>query len=155
GPDTKWTAAGGPLTPTAPVTLSWDNGAGLVFTRTITIDENYMFTVRDAVRNGGNTPVNLLPYALISRTGTPQVAGYYILHEGLIGELGGLREVKYSALEAGKPIDYSSTGGWLGFTDKYWLTALVPPQDDAIKARFTHVVEGGIDRYQSDYLGSQ
>src|SRR5438477_7208376 len=155
GPDTQWSASGGPLTPTQPLTLTWDNGAGLVFTRTITIDENYMFTVRDTVRNGGGTPVNLLPYALISRTGTPQVGGYYSLHEGLIGELGGLREVTYSSIEAGKPIDYSSTGGWLGFTDKYWLTALVPPQEDAIKARFTHVLQGGVDRYQTDYLGSQ
>src|SRR5205823_430737 len=155
GPDTQWSASGGPLTPTQPLTLTWDNGAGLVFTRTITIDENYMFTVRDTVRNGGGTPVNLLPYALISRTGTPQVGGYYILHEGLIGELGGLREVTYSSIEPGKPIDYSSTGGWLGFTDKYWLTALVPPQEDAIKARFTHVLQGGVDRYQTDYLGSQ
>ena len=157
GPDTPWTASSaGPLTPTQPLTLNWDNGAGLLFTRTIAIDENYMFTVRDVVRNSGSAPVNLLPYALISRTGTPEVAGYYILHEGLIGELGGsLREVKYSSIETGKPIDYSSTGGWLGFTDKYWLTALVPPQDDPVKARFTHVVEGGVDRYQSDYLGSQ
>jgi YidC/Oxa1 family membrane protein insertase len=156
GPDTPWTAAGGPLSPTQPLTLTWDNGAGLVFTRTIAIDENYMFTVRDAVRNGGSTPVNLLPYALISRTGTPQVAGYYILHEGMIGEIGGsLREIKYSSIETGKPIDYNSTGGWLGFTDKYWLTALIPPQDDAVKARFTHVVEAGVDRYQTDYLGSQ
>jgi YidC/Oxa1 family membrane protein insertase len=156
GPDTQWTAAGGPLSPTQPLTLTWDNGAGLVFTRTIAIDENYMFTVRDAVRNAGSTPVNLLPYALISRTGTPQVGGYYILHEGMIGEIGGsLREVKYSSIETGKPIDYNSTGGWLGFTDKYWLTALVPPQDDAVKARFTHAVESGVDRYQTDYLGSQ
>jgi YidC/Oxa1 family membrane protein insertase len=156
GPDTQWTASGGPLTPSQPLTLTWDNGAGLTFTRTIAIDENYMFTVRDAVRNGGSTPVNLLPYALISRTGTPQVGGYYILHEGMIGELGGsLREVKYSSIETGKPIDYNSTGGWLGFTDKYWLTALVPSQEDAVKARFTHVVESGVDRYQSDYLGSQ
>src|SRR5438477_10743394 len=157
GPDTPWTASsGGPLTPTQPLTLNWDNGAGLLFTRTITIDENYMFTVRDAVRNSGSAPVNLLPYALISRTGTPEVAGYYILHEGLIGELGGsLREVKYSSLDPGKPTDYSSTGGWLGFTDKYWLTALIPPEDATVKARFTHVVESGVDRYQSDYLGSE
>src|SRR6202045_5380444 len=69
GPDTPWTAAGGPLSPTQPLTLTWDNGAGLVFTRTIAIDENYMFTVRDAVRNGGSTPVNLLPYALFRPTG--------------------------------------------------------------------------------------
>ncbi len=154
GPDTQWTAAGGPLTPDSPVTLSWDNGGGLVFTRTITIDKNYMFTVRDAVRNTGSVPVSLMPYGLISRTGTPQVAGYYILHEGLIGELeGSLREVKYSSLDPGKPIDYGSTGGWLGFTDKYWLAALIPTQHEAIKARFIHRLEGGVDRYQADYLG--
>src|SRR5204862_243351 len=155
-PDTQWTASGGPLAPNSPMTLTWDNGAGLVFTRTISVDENYMFTVRDAVKNSGSTPVSLLPYALISRTGSPQVGGYYILHEGLIGELGGsLREVKYSSLDPGKPTDYNSTGGWLGFTDKYWLTALIPPEDGTVKARFTHVVESGVDRYQSDYLGSQ
>ena len=131
-----WTASGGPLTPTSPVTLTWDNGAGLVFTRTISVDENYMFTVRDAVRNTGGAPVTLSPYGLISRTGTPQVGGYYILHEGLIGYLGGsLREVDYSSLDPAKPLEYTSTGGWLGFTDKYWLTALVPPQDEAIKAQ--------------------
>src|SRR5438067_8114055 len=157
GPETQWTASGGgPLSPTQPLTLNWDNGAGLLFTRTITIDENYMFTVRDAVRNSGSAPVNLLPYALISRTGTPQVGGYYILHEGRIGELGGsLREVTYSSIQSGKPTDYNSTGGWLGFTDKYWLTALIPPEDATVKARFTHVVEGGVDRYQTDYLGSE
>jgi len=110
--------------------------------------------VRDAVKNNGTAPVSLMPYALISRTGTPNVAGYYILHEGLIGELGGsLREVKYSALKPGQPEDFSSTGGWLGFTDKYWLTALVPPPNEAVKARFTHRVEGNVDRYQADYLG--
>ena len=154
-PETRWTAVGGPLTPTAPVTLTWDNGAGLIFTRTLTIDANYMFTVKDAVKNTGSTPVSLSPYSLISRTGTPHVLGYYILFEGLIGELGGsLRELKYTSLTPGTPVDYDSTGGWLGFTDKYWETALIPDQHEAVKARFTHVVEGGSDRYQTDFTGS-
>ena len=73
-----WTASGGPLTPTAPVALTWDNGQGIVFTRTISVDENYMFTVRDAVRNNTGAPVTLSPYGLISRTGTPHVGG--LLH---------------------------------------------------------------------------
>src|SRR5690242_7287940 len=156
GPQTRWTASGGPLTPKDPVTLTWDNGQGLIFSRTVSVDQNYMFTVRDSVRNNGNAPVKLLPYGLISRTGTPHVAGYYILHEGLIGYLGGsLQEVKYSSLTAGTPLDYSSEGGWLGFTDKYWLSSLIPPQNAAIKARFTHTVDAGIDRYQADYLGPE
>ena len=156
GPQTRWTASGGPLTPTNPVILTWDNGQGLIFTRTISVDPNYMFTVRDSIRNTGSTPVKLLPYGLISRTGTPHVAGYYILHEGMIGYLdGSIQEVKYSSLNPDKPLDYSSSGGWLGFTDKYWLTSLIPPQDEGIKARFTHTVDGGIDRYQADYLGPE
>jgi YidC/Oxa1 family membrane protein insertase len=156
GPQTRWTETGGQLTPTNPVTLTWDNGQGLQFTRTISVDPNYMFTVRDAVRNNGSDPVKLLPYGLISRTGTPHVAGYYILHEGLIGYLGGsLQEVKYSSLNPGTPIDYTSNGGWLGFTDKYWLTSLIPPQNEAVKARFTHTVDAGVDRYQTDYLGPE
>src|SRR5207245_11723296 len=120
--------------PTNPGTRTWDNGQGLLFARTISVDQNYMFTVRDSVRNTGNTPVKLLPYGLISRTGTPHVAGYYILHEGLIGYLtGSLQEVKYSSLNPGTPLDYSSNGGSLGFTDKYWLTSLIPPEDSEFK----------------------
>src|SRR5215472_9531909 len=139
GPQTRWTATDGPLTPKSPVTLTWDNGQGLVFTRTISVDPNYMFTIRDAVRNSSSAPVKLLPYGLISRTGTPLVAGYYILFEGMIGYVNGaLQEVKYSSLSPDKPLDFHSNGGWLGFTDKYWLTALVPPQDEAVTARFTH-----------------
>ena len=154
GPDTQWTASGGPLTPNSSVTLSWDNGAGLAFTRTVSIDENYMFLQRDAVRNAGAAPVSLSPYGLISRTGTPQVGGFFILHEGLIGYLGGaLREIGYSSLDPAKPVEYNSTGGWLGFADKYWLAALVLPQDEAVKTRFTHRVDAGIDRYQADFLG--
>jgi YidC/Oxa1 family membrane protein insertase len=157
GAETLWTASDGPLTPSRPVTLTWDNGEGLVFTRTISVDSDYMFTVRDAVRNTGSEPVKLLPYGLVSRTGTPEVAGYYILFEGMIGYLdGSLQEVKYSSLSPGKPDDYSSTtGGWLGFTDKYWLTSLIPPQKEPIKARFTHTVEHGVAHYQTDYLGPE
>src|SRR5262249_24001916 len=156
GQHTRWIEPRGALTPANPVTLTWDNGQGLVFTRTISVDKDYMFTVRDTVRNNGPAPVKLLPYGLISRTGTPQVAGYYILHEGLIGYLGGsLQEIKYSSLTPGTPLDYTSHGGWLGFTDKYWLTSLIPPQNEAIKARLTHTVDDGVDRYQADFLGPE
>jgi YidC/Oxa1 family membrane protein insertase len=154
GPQTRWTATGGPLTPKQPVTLRWDNGKGLVFTRTISVDENYMFSVRESVHNGGSAPVKLSPYGLVSRTGTPPVSGYYILYEGPIGYLdGAIRDEKYASLQPGKPVDYESAGGWLGFTDKYWLTAVVPPQQEHVRARFTHTVENGVDRYQTDFLG--
>ena len=153
---TKWTASGEALSPGHPLTLTWDNGEGLTFTRTYKVDENYMFTVDDAVKNTGSAAVSLKPYGLISRTGTPHVAGYYILHEGLIGDLdGSLKEVKYSALTPEKPEEYTAAGGWLGFTDKYWLTALVPQQDVAMKVQFRHTVDANkVDRYQADYTGS-
>jgi len=163
GTDTQWSASGGPLTPTSPVTLRWDNGAGLIFTRAISVDENYMFTVRDTVKNTGTTPVNLLPYALISRTGTPPGSSYYISHEGLVGYVGGTvipsgvitDNDTFAHLTPDKPRNYSSTGGWLGFTDKYWLATLVPDQNATIKAGFRHLVDNGIDRYQADVLGPE
>src|SRR5688572_16779131 len=76
-PDTRWTASGGPLSPSSPVTLTWDNGEGLVFTRTVSVDENYMFTLRDVVKNSSTAPVKLSSYGLISRTGTPVVGGFF------------------------------------------------------------------------------
>jgi len=155
GAQTKWTASGGPLSPGHPLTLTWDNGAGLVFTRTISIDENYMFTIDDAVKNAGPEPVSLRPYGLISRTGTPPVSGYYILFEGPIGFLdNGLQEIKYTSLAPGKPTVFDSAHGWLGFTDKYWLTALIPPQAEAVNANFLHTVAGAVTRYQADYIGA-
>ena len=83
------------------MTLTWDNGAGLVFKRTFSVDEKYMFTVRQSVENTTGAPVTLFPTGCVSRTGLPQIAGYYILHEGLIGYLGeeGLQEVDYSDLD--------------------------------------------------------
>jgi YidC/Oxa1 family membrane protein insertase len=154
---TKWTASGGPLSPGHPLTLTWDNGEGLTFTRTVSIDENYMFTVEDAVKNAGSAPISLTPYGLVSRTGNPPVSGYYILFEGPIGFLdGALQEVKYSSLAPDKkPDEFNSTGGWLGFTDKYWLTALIPAQDAAVKAQFRHTVDANkVDRFQADYIGT-
>ena len=99
GPDTEWTAdSKEPLSETRPLVLTWDNGKGLLFRRTIAVDDRYMFTVTDQVENRGADPVSLYNYGLISRHGTPQVSGYYILHEGLIGVFGeaGLQEVSYS-----------------------------------------------------------
>jgi YidC/Oxa1 family membrane protein insertase len=156
GPDTKWTAVGGTLSPGNPVTLTWDNGGGLAFTRTISIDENYMFTIDDAVKNSGAAAVSLTPYGLISRSGTPPVSGYYILYEGPIGYLNGaIQDVKYASLTPEKPVEFSSDGGWLGFTDKYWLTALVPSQSTQVKAQFRKAIGADkVDRYQVDYTAA-
>ena len=110
------------------MTLKYDNGEGLAFRRTISIDDRYLFTIKDDVNNIGNTPATLYPFALISRHGTPEVSGYYILHEGLIGYLGdkGLQEYPYKTIEDAKQVEFNVTNGWLGITDKYWASALLP-----------------------------
>ena len=106
GADTVWKQDGtGALSPTHPVTLTWDNGEGLTFRRVISVDDKYMFNVRQEVVNKGSAPVTLSPYGLISRHGTPQTMGYYILHEGLVGDLGsdGLQEYTYKKMDEEAP----------------------------------------------------
>ena len=153
--DTLWQQEGsGSLTPNSPVTLKYDNGDGLTFRRTISVDERYLFTVKDDVTNVGNAPVTLYPFALISRHGTPKVEGYYILHEGLIGYLGdqGLQEYSYSKIDEEKAKTFKVTNGWLGITDKYWASALLPDTTAQLQARFSSNLVGGIRTYQTDYL---
>ncbi|MBW7851455.1 MAG: membrane protein insertase YidC [Rhodospirillales bacterium] len=152
---TLWTASGGALTPSSPVTLTWDNGQGLRFVRTIGIDENYMFTVTQRVENAGAEPVTLHPYSLILRTGTPETAGFYILHEGPLGVFDNtLKEIDYDDLQEAGTINATSTGGWIGITDKYWLTALIPDQQESVAGRFSHRRAGEVSKYQADFMGA-
>jgi len=155
-PETEWTAESSePLRPGNPVTLSWDNGEGLIFRRVISVDDNYMFSITQKVENTSDEAVRLFPYGLISRHGVPQTQGFFILHEGPIGVLGetGLEEFDYSdLLENSTPSSYAATGGWLGITDKYWAAVLVPPQDAAYQGRFVGDTEAGDARFQTDYL---
>jgi YidC/Oxa1 family membrane protein insertase len=154
GPDTVWQASSNTLTPDQPVTLSWDNGAGLRFERTIALDRNYMFTITQRVVNQGSAAVTFYPYSRILRAGTPYTAGYYILHEGLIGVLGGtLHEIKYKDLAKEGSVKQDTTGGWLGITDKYWLVALAPDQKQTVSAEFVHGETGGLPHYQADFRG--
>src|SRR5450432_205866 len=153
--NTLWQQEGsGSLAPNNPVKLKYDNGDGLTFRRTIAIDERYLFTIKDDVTNVGNAPVTLYPFALISRHGTPQVSGYYILHEGLIGYLGdqGLQEYGYKKIDDAKVVNFKVTDGWLGITDKYWASALLPDTNAHLEARFSSNLVGAVRTYQTDYL---
>jgi YidC/Oxa1 family membrane protein insertase len=155
GPDTVWKQEGsGALRVDHPVVLSYDNGAGLIFRRGIAVDEHYLFTIKDQVENKSESPVTLFPYALISRHGTPKTLGYYILHEGLIGVMGdqGEQEETYKKIEDKKTETWDATDAWLGFTDKYWATALLPDTDAKVHARFSAGESGGQKTYQTDYL---
>jgi len=153
--DTLWKQDGtGALAVGHPVTLTWDNGEGLQFRRTISVDDKYLFTLKDEVANKSATAITLFPYALISRHGTPKTLGYYILHEGLIGDLGneGLQEYTYKKMEDKKNVDFDVTNGWLGITDKYWAAALLPDTSAHLKAHFTTGTLGSQPTYQTDYL---
>jgi YidC/Oxa1 family membrane protein insertase len=154
GPDTVWQAqSGATLTPQSPVTLSFDNRNGLKFTRTIALDDKYMFTIDDQVTNTGSEPVTLYPYALVSRHETPHVQGFYILHEGLIGVVDdSLEQITYKKAIANPPAAFKSQHGWLGITDKYWATVVIPEQGKAFDAKFSGSQTDGRDRFQTDYL---
>lgn len=154
GADTNWaTGIETPeLTTDRPLILTWNNGAGLTFRRTITLDRNYMFTVYDEVENATSAAVSLFPYGLVARTNTPDIQGFFILHEGPLGVFDEtLKELDYDDLQETPLETISSTGGWIGFTDKYWLTALAHDQDQAIEAAFRYSSPDGRDRYQTDF----
>ncbi|MBN8179383.1 membrane protein insertase YidC [Roseibium aggregatum] len=156
GPDTIWSIDGETtLTPSTPVTLSWDNGAGLTFKRTFSVDDNYMFTVNQAVENTGADAVTLYPYGLIARKGMPETKGIYILHEGLLGVFGaeGLKEVDYDDLMEESSIRPAKVDqGWLGITDKYWAATLIPTPGQEFQPGFSH--SATTDVFQADYLGN-
>ena len=153
--ETIWTASSDILSPNNEVTLRYDNGEGLIFNRILAIDDQYMITVTDEVTSARDETLRLLPYGLIRRFGTPETTGIYILHEGPIGVVDTtLKEQSYGDLRD-EVIEFETEeeGGWVGFTDKYWLTALVPDQNQM--ANFSmRALAGNEDRYQADYLGS-
>jgi YidC/Oxa1 family membrane protein insertase len=166
--DTLWSVEGNaPLTPAHPVTLTWDNGQGIVFKRTLSIDDDYMFKIVDAVENRGSAEVSLKPYGRIHRYGTPPVQGYWILHEGLIGVADHnvdwcgslfpsiLCEIDYGTAREEGERTFESTSGWLGFSDKYWAAALVPNQNVPFRASFSGQepkLPTEQASYQTDYL---
>jgi YidC/Oxa1 family membrane protein insertase len=154
GPLTQWTQAGqGALSPGHPVTLTYDNGAGVSFTRTVAVDDHYMFTVTDQAANHGAAPVKLAPFATVQRQGQPEAASS-IIHQGAIGALGGeLRMITFKKWKKEGDTSYASTGGWLGVTDKYWLAALVPDQSTPVKAQFRADTVDGVDVFEADEVG--
>ncbi len=138
--NTIWTLEKGKkLTPQTPITLRYDNGQNLIFRRTISIDDHFMFTITQEVENKTSTDITLYPYGQIERTYYEEREQFFVLHEGGIGVFGnkiGLEEVQYSDL-ASEPIKHDATTGWLGLTDKYWATVLIPPQGKTYQGQLT------------------
>lgn len=160
-PDTQtvWSTSGNAtLTPSAPVTLNWDNGEGLLFEQTFSIDDNYMVTIRQDVTNNTGAAINVVPYARVQRIGIPKITGIYVLHEGLLSVLDDkLEEVTYSDAQDNGADAYAlkSTGGWLGITDKYWAAALIPDQKLEVTGSLRHLTIANNDAFQADYIAAQ
>jgi YidC/Oxa1 family membrane protein insertase len=160
GANTEWSQiAGKALTPDAPVTLQWDNGKGLVFTRTITVDDRYMFSIAQTVENKSDAVVSLAPYGIVARHGEPaDLEGFYLSHEGVIISVDGVRQAlnykditKLPLVEregALAELSEGTTDGWAGFTSKYWLTALVPEQGKPFTSVTKYVASADI--YQTE-----
>jgi YidC/Oxa1 family membrane protein insertase len=153
--ETAWHQEGSDsLTVGHPVLLVWQNGQGLEFRRTISVDDKYLFAVRDEVVNRAQQPVLLAPYASISRHNPPATLGTYLLHEGAIGMLGnqGLQELTYKTLDDKKRVTFSLSNAWLGFTDKYWAAALLPEPSARLQTEFSASAFGSLRTYQADYV---
>jgi YidC/Oxa1 family membrane protein insertase len=158
GADTLWQADHDTLTESSPVTLSYDNGQGIVFHRKIAVDDHYMFTVTDSVENKSAQTVSLHPYARVARHGKPVSANYSILHEGFVGVIGdsGVQQIKYDKIEKEDRATkvFKGTGGWLGLTDKYWAAAVIPDQAVPVVASFNQP-PGVTQVYQSGFVGEE
>jgi len=153
GPESLWTATRTTFDAGKPERLTWDNGAGLIFALDITVDENFMFAVKQSVENRTDKPVTLFPWGLVVRYGEPKAEGTYVLHEGPYGVFNGsLKEFGYSDFKDNKSQNISTTGGWVGITDKYWMATLVP--DQKVKVDVTLKGTGPLPgtKYQVDYV---
>jgi len=158
--NTEWRLEGGDILGVGrPIALVWDNGAGLTFRRRIEIDENFMFTVTQSVENTGVEAVRLAPYGIVARHGLPDdLQNFFILHEGVVRKVDGqLDELAYDDLpdldflerEAARAETVRvEANGWIGFTDKYWMTTLIP----GAAQPFTSVAKyvAGADIYQTE-----
>ncbi|WP_103334678.1 membrane protein insertase YidC [Pseudotabrizicola formosa] len=160
GANTEWTpAGGGTLSPGQPVTLRWDNGNGLSFTREIAVDQHFMFTVTESVQNTGTAEARLFPYGIVARHGKPtNLENFFVSHEGVVARADGqLTETDYDDVAdlplvaregAQATVVEAQTDGYVGFTDKYWMTVLVPEQGTPFTSVTKYVPQADI--YQTE-----
>jgi YidC/Oxa1 family membrane protein insertase len=155
GANTPWKLVqGDKLAPGKDIELAYDNGMGLTFTRHLTVDANYMFTIIDSVDNHGAQPVKLAPYALVLRANPPASTRFWVLHEGFVGAAGVLHDrTNFADLAKDNGMEqYQGTGGWWGITDRYWMAAAIPPQSEEFVGAYKAFDLNGVKAYQADYL---
>ena len=147
--ETQWSVKGNKLlNQNNSVTLIWNNGEGIIFKKIVSLDDKFLFKIKQEVQNNTKEDLELYPYAQITRNKKPDdVQGFYILHEGFIGVFDGeLKEDGYDDIKE-KKISRNADNGWLGITDKYWMTAVVPPKDENFKSTFLFK-----DTFKANYI---
>ena len=155
--NTQWVSDEDEISSNKSVRLTWDNGKKILFEQNIHLDDNYVFSITQRVVNNSSREIKIFPYGLISRKGTPETLGFFILHEGPVGVVNDqLKEIDYDELKENEKFNEVAKGGWMGFTDKYWLTSFMLPHNRSAEVRAFHTVdEIKEDIYQIDYLLSQ
>ncbi len=158
GSKTPWTIeAGDSLAPGKPLTLRWDNGAGQVFRQIFEVDDHYLFTITQSVENTGTAAVRMAPYGIVARHGEPDTQNFFVLHEGVVRMSDGkLQETDYDDVTKLEPVEREgqadvvdvAADGWVGFTDKYWMTTLAPMPGQAFRSVVKYVA--GADIYQTE-----
>ena len=138
------------LTPTSPVTLEWNNKDGIIFSKKIEVDDKYLFKITETIRNEKNKTIELFHYSQITKNTKPNTENFYILHEGLIGVVDkNLKEETYSTIEKEKKT-YTGKSGWLGITDKYWMSAIIPESGKSFKGEYSFA-----NSYKANFIISE
>ncbi len=159
GANTPWQVeSGDALGVNSPVLLKWENDAGLIFRREIAIDDDYMFSIKQSVENTSDTARKLQPYGIVARHGEPDTVGFFILHEGMVGMADGeLTEIDYNDMPdldvipreaSNAELTEVTENGWVGFTDKNWMTTLIPMPGSAFTSVTKYVPQADI--YQTE-----
>ena len=152
----KWTADKSSIGINDPVKITWTNTQNITFEKIITLDEHYLFNVDQRVINNSEKSFDLYPFGLSKRQGLPEMQNFFILHEGPLSVTDGvLEEYDYDDLKENQKIKLNSVGGWIGMTDKYWQTAIIPNQNEPIQQTYSYSFVENIDNFQTDLVGAK
>ena len=152
----KWTADKTSIGINDPVKITWTNSQNIIFEKIITLDEHYLFSVDQRVINNSDKSFDLYPFGLSKRQGLPEMQNFFILHEGPLSVTDGvLEEYDYDDLKEKQKIKLNSVGGWIGMTDKYWQTTIIPNQNEPVQQTYSYSFVENIDNFQTDLVGAK
>ena len=152
----KWTADKSSIGINDPVKITWTNTQNITFEKIITLDEHYLFSIDQRVINNSDKSFDLYPFGLSKRQGLPEMQNFFILHEGPLSVTEGvLEEYDYDDLKDKQKIKLNSVGGWIGMTDKYWQTTIIPNQNEPVQQTYSYSFVENIDNFQTDLVGAK